>query len=283
MVSTEVIVTTYNNPQALHFALLGLDGQSTQAFNVCVADDGSGPATQAVVEYWLQRWGKFRFRHIWHADNGFAKNEILNKAIASSQANYLIFIDGDCVASPNYIQRHFDLRQPGQFVSGSLIRMPLQVNELLNDGLIISNAIFQPEWLKTNGCICGLGSWLKTATLPLPLSDFLERISPVKKVWNGCNSGGWRSDLIKVNGFDESMKYGAEDVEMGVRLNNAGIIGRHNRYSAPLLHIEHSRGYADPLVAAKNKRYMKAVRRSGITWTPQGIVKADAPNTPNQG
>ena len=282
MVSTEVIVTTYNNPQALHFALLGLEGQSTQAFKVCVADDGSGSDTQEVVSLWQHRFGQERFRHVWHPDKGFAKNEILNKAIVSSQADYLIFIDGDCIASPGYVQRHLDLRRPGQFVSGSLIRMPLEVNELLTDGLITTKAIFQTKWLKSHGSIRRLGSWLKTANLPLPMSDFLERISPVKKVWNGCNSSGWRSDLLKVNGFDESMKYGAEDVEMGVRLNNAGIIGRHNRYTAPLLHIEHARGYADPLVAASNKRYMKTVRRSGKTWTPLGIVKSEMPSSLTQ-
>jgi glycosyltransferase involved in cell wall biosynthesis len=279
MVSTEVIVTTYNNPQALHFALLGLEGQSTQAFKVCVADDGSGSDTQEVVSLWQHRWGPERFRHVWHPDKGFAKNEILNKAIVSSVADYLIFIDGDCIASPGYVQRHLDLRRPGQFVSGSLIRMPLEVNELLTDGLITTKAIFQTKWLKAHGSIRRLGSWLKTANLPLPMSDFLERISPVKKVWNGCNSSGWRSDLLKVNGFDESMKYGAEDVEMGVRLNNAGIIGRHNRYTAPLLHMEHARGYADPLVAASNKRYMKTVRRTGKTWTPLGIVKSETPSS----
>jgi hypothetical protein len=115
--------------------------------------------------------------------------------------------------------------------------------------------------------------------MPLIVGNFLELISPVKKVWNGCNSAGWRKDLLMVNGFDESMKYGAEDVEMGVRLNNAGIIGRHNRYTAPLLHIEHPRSYADPVVAAKNKRYMKSIRRTGQTWTIKGIVKSDAPQT----
>ncbi len=282
MVSTEVIVTTYNNPKALHFALLGIAGQSTQDFKVCVADDGSGIETQNVVTHWQQRWGQSRFRHIWHPDNGFAKNEILNKAIATSTADYLIFIDGDCVASPGYVQRHLDLRQPGQFVSGSLIRMPIEVNDLLNDELITSQAIFQLDWLKTHGCIDRLGSWLKTAVLPLAVADFLERVSPVKKVWNGCNSGGWRKDLLQVNGFDESMKYGAEDVEMGVRLNNAGVVGRHNRYTAPLLHIEHARGYADPQVAADNKRYMKTVRRSGHSWTPRGIVKTDKPSVSHQ-
>ena len=278
MVSTEVIVTTYNNPTALHFALLGLAGQTTQDFRVCIADDGSGPSTREVVDRWRNSIGADRFRHIWHPDNGFAKNEILNKAIASSNADYLIFIDGDCIASPSYIQRHFDLRHPGQFVSGSLIRMPLDVNKLLRDDLITSRTIFQLTWLKAHGCVTRLGTWLKTASLPLALANFLELISPVKKVWNGCNSAGWRADLLKVNGFDEAMKYGAEDVEMGVRLNNAGIQGRHNRYTAPLLHIEHARGYADPVVAAANKRYMKSVRRSGRTWTAQGIVKSDGPS-----
>lgn len=283
MVPTEVIVTTYNNPTALHFALLGLNGQTTQDFRICIADDGSGPATLAVIDLWRGRFGQDRCRHVWHPDKGFAKNEILNKAIASSDADYLIFIDGDCIASPGYVQRHFDLRRAAQFVSGSLIRMPQQVNALLNDDLIRSGTIFQPRWLQKNGSITRLGSWLKTASLPLPLANFLERVSPVKKVWNGCNSGGWRADLLKVNGFDEGMKYGAEDVEMGVRLNNAGICGRHNRYTAPLLHIEHSRGYADPLVAAANKRYMKSVRHSGRTWTAQGIVKSDGPSFLTQG
>lgn len=278
MVSTEVIVTTYNNPTALHFALLGLEGQTTQDFRVCIADDGSGPDTQNVVNFWRIRLGEDRFRHVWHPDNGFAKNEILNKAIASSGADYLIFIDGDCLASPGYIKRHFDLRQPHLFVSGSLIRMPLTVNPLLSDELITSKRVFQLDWLKAHGCVTRLGTWLKTASLPLVFANFLERISPVKKVWNGCNSAGWRADLLKVNGFDEAMKYGAEDVEMGVRLNNAGIHGRHNRYTAPLLHIEHARGYADPVVAAANKRYMKSVRRSGRTWTAQGIVKSEGPS-----
>jgi glycosyltransferase involved in cell wall biosynthesis len=278
MVSTEVIVTTYNNPTALHLALLGLEGQSTQDFRVCIADDGSGPATQAVVDQWRKRFGENRFRHVWHPDNGFAKNEILNKAISSSVADYLIFIDGDCIASPAYIQRHVDLRSLGQFVSGSLIRMPLDVNKLLTDDLITSRTIFQLNWLKAHDCVTRLGTWLKTASLPLALANVLELISPVKKVWNGCNSAGWRADLLKVNGFDEAMKYGAEDVEMGVRLNNAGIQGRHNRYTAPLLHIEHARGYADPVVAAANKRYMKSVRRSGRAWTAQGIVKSDGPS-----
>jgi len=273
MADVEVIVTTYNNPTALHFALLGLQGQTLRAFRVCIADDGSGEDTRKVVGDWAQRFGPHRFRHIWHPDNGFAKNQILNKAIVSSTASYLVFLDGDCIASPDYLKRHMELRKPGQFVSGSLIRMPLSVNPLLRDELVTSREIFSMQWLRAHGCIDRLGTFLKMAALPRRVSNFLELISPVKRVWNGCNSAGWRQDVLSVNGFDETMSYGSEDVEMGVRMNNAGIRGRHIRYTAPVLHIEHSRGYANPEIAARNKRYMKSVRRSGVAWTPHGIVK----------
>ena len=277
MADVEVIVTTYNNPVALHYALLGLHGQSMQAFDLCIADDGSGEETRAVVEHWRARFGADRLRHVWHPDNGFAKNQILNKAIASSAAPYLVFLDGDCIASPDYLQRHLALRRPGQFVSGSLIRMPWSVNPVLTDELVSSRTLFSLAWLRAHDCIDRIGTRLKVATLPPWLSDLLERISPVKIVWNGCNSAGWRQDILRVNGFDETMLYGSEDVEMGVRMNNAGVRGRHIRYTAPVLHIEHQRGYADPAVAASNKRYMKSVRRSGKRWTPNGIVKSEAP------
>lgn len=269
----EVIVSTYNNAVALDLSLQALFCQMTKDFSVCIADDGSGSATQAVIDDWQQKFGADRFRHVWQPDDGFQKNLILNKAIGSSTAEYLLFIDGDCLAAPWYVQRHLELHSPGYFVSGSIIRMPLAVNPILDRRLIESHEIFSYQWLKSHHCIDRLGTFLKTAILPSALSSFFEVVSPVKKVWNGCNSSGWRSDLLRVNGFDESMLYGSEDVELGVRLNNAGVKGRHIRYTAPLLHVEHPRGYADPVVAAKNKAYMKTVRKSGKSWAENGIQK----------
>lgn len=277
MSTVELVITTYNNPTALHYALLGASLQSRDDFSICIADDGSGDPTREVIEIWKDRLAPGRLRHVWHPDAGFMKNQILNKAITTSEAEYLVFIDGDCIASPHFIDRHMQLRRPRRFVSGGLIRMPMAVNALLRDELITSGEIFTLAWLRAHGCIGRLGNYLKAGTLPREVNDALERLSPVKRVWNGCNSSGWRADLIAVNGFNESMRYGSEDVELGVRLNNAGIQGRHIRYSAPLLHIEHPRGYADPQVAASNKRYMKSVKRSGASWTEHGIIKGQAP------
>ena len=94
LMRTEVIVSTYNNPMALNYVLLALVGQRYADFSVCVADDGSGKLTHTLLENWRHRLSPIPLRHIWQPDDGFRKNTILNKAIDSSQADYLIFIDG---------------------------------------------------------------------------------------------------------------------------------------------------------------------------------------------
>jgi glycosyltransferase involved in cell wall biosynthesis len=273
MVSTEVIVTTYNNPAALNLVLAGLFYQSTGDFNICIADDGSGDATKSLVNDWTSEFTQSRLRHVWHPDTGFTKNKILNNAIASSNADYLIFIDGDCIASPLFVSRHLELRKKNYFVSGGVIRMPSKVTSTICRQIIQSGLIFTFDWLRNNSCITSVGSFLKSNTLPSNISSFLEFISPVKKTWNGGNSSGWRSDLLSVNGFNEDLTHGAEDIELGVRLKNIGIKFSSIRYSALLLHIDHSRPYANVEIAASNKRFVESVKKSKIYWTQNGIKK----------
>jgi glycosyltransferase involved in cell wall biosynthesis len=276
IVRNEVIVSTYNNPMALNYVLLALAGQRDADFSVCVADDGSGEPTHALLESWRRRLSPIPLRHIWQPNEGFRKNTILNKAIDSSQADYLIFIDGDCVARPDFIACHIGRRAKGIFLSGGMIRLPNKSTSALSEQAIVSGEIFRLNWIVAQIGLRKLSVLLKAAILPKVLASKLESITSVKRTWNGANSSAWRRDLIAVNGFDESLRYGAEDVEMGVRLNNHGILGQHIRYSTCLLHIEHLRGYADAKVVQRNKAYVREVRKSGIDWTANGIVKLAA-------
>ena len=100
-------------------------------------------------------------------------------------------------------------------------------------------------------------------------------MTPVQKAWGGANSSAFRAAILKVNGFDESMKYGGEDKELGVRLTNSGVSGQHLRYTASVVHLDHARGYADPAVIRANKARVRQARRSGKTWTADGIVKGE--------
>ena len=65
-----VIVTTYNREDALAAVLSALSRQTDRGFEVMIADDGSLPATAAVVERWRPRLG-VALGHVWQEDRGF--------------------------------------------------------------------------------------------------------------------------------------------------------------------------------------------------------------------
>lgn len=276
--SVEVIITTYNSTRALHLTLISLELQSMQPDGLCIADDGSGPETKALIDEWAARL-PYPVRHVWHEDNGFEKCRILNSAIESSAAEFLIFLDGDVLIHPDFLKRHFDLRQRGRYSTGSLIRLDDQATQDLTEDVITDGRFFQRAWLRKNRAIDRLGTWLKTMPFPFAIQDLLDRFTPVKKALCGANWSAFREDILAVNGFDETMKYGGLDKELGFRLQNAGITGRHLRYTAPLVHQDHPRGYKDPAKVRRHKEMIKEVRDSGRSWTKHGIIKADAPAT----
>ena len=67
------------------------------------------------------------------------------------------------------------------------------------------------------------------------------------------------------------MAYGGEDKEFGARLTNAGVRGRHLRYSAPLYHLDHERGYVDRQMVSKNREIIVETRRNRRVRTEHGI------------
>lgn len=182
---TEVIVSTYNSPRFLDLCLCALAYQSQQDFDVCVADDGSTADTRERVEQWQQRHFGRRLRTVWHEDLGFRKNKILNAAIASSLADYLIFIDGDCIASPDFVSRHLALKEPSRFCTGGVVRLSAKATETASVGDIEQGRIFTVGWLRQNKSLTRLGTLLKLSLLPMVVSGALEKITPVNKKWSG--------------------------------------------------------------------------------------------------
>ncbi len=131
----------------------------------------------------------------------------------------------------------------------------------MTEELVASGRVFERGWLKANGAIDRFGTWLKTRPLPEPVMAALDAATPVQRAWGGANASAFRAALLKVNGFDETMKYGGEDKELGVRLSNAGVRGQHLRYTASVVHLDHPRGYVDKALQRENKARVKAARR----------------------
>ena len=127
-----VIVTTYNRPDALAAVLRSLARQTDRHFEAIVADDGSTVATARTITDWVPRM-PVPLKHVWHEDQGFRTAEIRNRAIRASNGKYCVFLDGDCLARPDFVAMHRKLAEPGWFVTGNRILLSRELTERILD------------------------------------------------------------------------------------------------------------------------------------------------------
>ena len=255
--TTAVILTTYNRPDALAAALEGYLLQDRSDFELIVADDGSTPDTRAVVDAYSAR-AAFPVKDVWHEDAGFRAAAIRNRALATTSAKYVIFTDGDCVPRASFVTRHLALAERGCFLAGNRILLSRAFTQrVLRERLPIH------EWTA--------GAWLSArlrgdVNRVLPLVELPA--SPMRKRqperWEGvktCNLSAWRDDLLRVNGFDESYSgWGLEDSDLVIRLLHAGVKHKSARFATPLFHLWHAENDRSRL--AENEQRLGALLAS---------------------
>lgn len=263
-----VIFSTYNSEEWLEKVIWGYQSQTTQDFELVIADDGSREKTRKLIENY-QSIVDFPIIHVWQEDNGFQKSQILNKAILASTTDYLIFSDGDCIPRKDFVETHLKHREKGRFLSGGYFKLPMDISKLISKDDVISQKCFDVNWLIGNG----LKKSFKNNKLSAQgfFAKFMNFITPTKPSWNGHNASGWKEDLVKINGFNQEMQYGGQDRELGERLENVGIKGKQIRYSAICVHLDHKRGYVNPETWAKNNAIRKNTRDKKVMWTEKGI------------
>jgi glycosyltransferase involved in cell wall biosynthesis len=232
-----VILTTYQREDALDAVLRALSRQTDRAFEVIVADDGSGPPTHAVVERRAAQ-ADIPIRHVWQEDRGFRLAEIRNRAIRVSSGTYCIILDGDCIPRPHFIAVHRRLAEPGWFVTGNRILMSRELTERVLAEASEAECFGLQDWiaLRRRGKINRLAPLL---SLPLgPLRKLRSR------AWRGaraCNLALWRRDLDRVDGFDATYNgWGLEDSDLLIRLLRAGIRRKDGNFATGVLHLWHA-------------------------------------------
>ena len=234
--SLSLIVSTYNRPDALGAVLRSLARQTDRNFEIVVADDGSGPQTREVVTNWTPRIG-VPLSHVWQEDRGFRLAEIRNRAIAASAGGYLIFLDGDCIARPDFVATHRRLGEPGYFVGGNRVLLSRMLTEaILADDLepevwpLASWAVF-----RARGQINRLMPLLR-----LPLGALRKRLGTEWEGVRGGNFAFFRADLDKVDGFETSfVGWGLEDSDIVIRMIRAGVKRKDGRFATGVLHLWH--------------------------------------------
>lgn len=249
-----VIVTTYNWPDALQACLESLMQQNDPNFEILVAEDGELPANAELIARIQSRTTR-PIQHVRHEDKGFRAGTIRNKAVAASQGDYLIFLDGDCLVFPNFVARHRKLALRKHFVPGNRVLLSQDYTPtVLHEHLPVY--LWNGLRLLTLRISGKLNRLLPLFYLPL---GFLRRRQPLK--WEKamtCNLAVWRSDFYQANGFDELYEgWGYEDSDLIIRLIHNGVRRLEGRFGVPVLHLWHKQNPRDKA----DENYQRLLRR----------------------
>lgn len=238
-----LMVSTYNWKEALALVLSSVARQSRLPDEVVVTDDGSRQDTAELLRGMAKSF-PVPLRHVWQPDEGFRLARSRNRGIAAARGDYLIQVDGDMILHRHFVADHLRLARPGRFLQGTRIRTTeAETARLLAGG--------QPRfgwrvdaYFRIEGDRSTYHFGRRHHTLRLPWLARLKARATGHPM--GCNVSFWRDDLLRVNGYDERMHgYGSEDLEIDIRLRNAGLRRSQIKFAALALHLEH-RSVAPP-------------------------------------
>jgi len=267
--TTAFVVLTYNRSDALLAVLRGLAPQCGPGHVVVIADDGSRPEHVQALRAGLPRFA-CPVRHVWQADVGFTAARSRNLGAAQAHADYIVFMDGDCVPNPRFVEQHERLAAPGYFVNGSRVLLSPRLTREVVDGRMELSRLDGADWLRLR--LAGDVNKL-THLLHWPQAPF--RVEPRFR-WKGirsCNFGvSWR-DFEAVNGFDEVYSgWGHEDADLVLRLHHHGSRRKNGFLGTEVYHLwhqEHSRAGE-----AANRERVVARMKSGIIRAETGLAEA---------
>lgn len=223
-----LVVTTFERPDALARVLESVAAQSRPPDELAIADDGSGPATREVVAAHATRTRR-AIVHAWQPHAGFRAGRARNLAIARTTAEYVVLVDGDMVLDREFVADHAAAARSGCWTQGC--RLPL--------GADATRAVLAGEAPERWRASLDVRHRLQAHRHPA-LARAIAPLAGALLAVKACNQGHWRSDLLRVNGYDEELVgWGAEDKELCARLAHAGVRRRGLLYRALAWHLHH--------------------------------------------
>ncbi|HQW45150.1 MAG: glycosyltransferase family 2 protein [Chitinophagaceae bacterium] len=260
--SSSLVISTYNRPDMLRICFQGVLAQSVQPDEIIIADDGSGPATKQLVEEFTAK-SPVPVLHVWQPDEGFQLAAIRNKSFAKASGDYIIQTDGDIILHKHFVKDHIRMAEKNTFISGA--------RSLLDDGyskaMIQKMEYSQPSFFSTH-----LGKRFNAFRniLLMYFNYFIQRGSKQYRYVLGANMAFWKSDLVKVNGYNEEFKgWGKEDNDLAARLCNAGIKLRFIKFGAVTFHLYHTEATRGNLTT--NENLLQQTVDNKITFVSTGI------------
>ena len=265
-----MIISVYKNTEFLAAVLDSLSFQTDKRFEVIIAEDGNSPEMK---EFLSRHPLSLDYQHVCQEDRGWRKNEILNKAIHAAKSNWLIFIDGDCVLHPRFVEFHLRRSHRKLILAGKRIKL-----DPFTSGLILDKQLPLPE---VNGYIWRnfqsikkKGSRFVEEGLfidPMGIAGIIPRLRRMHQL-KGCNMSFHKEAIYAINGFDEDFIRPAigEDIDLTWRFKKAGYRLSSLRNVAVQYHLHHSENWTDQ---EENIKMMRDKQSRNEFICKNGLIK----------
>ncbi|TXE06697.1 glycosyltransferase [Algoriphagus aquimarinus] len=263
-----LIISVYKDVHFLEQVMKSLELQTWRGFEVIISEDGD---SLEMRDYVRQIDSTFPIQHLTQEDLGWRKNRALNRAIKSAKTEWLVFIDGDCVLHPRFMEFHFKLSNRNSILAGKRIKLdPETSNELIEGKLPLS---------KMNRLIVGKfrkisrkgGQFVEEGIFIDPTGPF-GFIPKVRKMRNlkGCNMSFHRSAIEAINGFNEDYIKPAvgEDIDLVWRFQGLGFHLVSLRNLAVQYHLYHKESWIEQEdnmeIMRRNQKLQEYVCKNGL-------------------
>jgi len=258
-----LIITTYNNPEALSKVMESVARQSRLPEEIIIADDGSREDTAHVIRLFSEK-APFPVIHVWQEDEGFRAAKARNEAVKRADGEYVILLDGDCVVNRHFIADHLSLAERGCFIQGKRVH----VNRDAVPSFGHEQANSTPELMRM-ALAFGISNTHHLLRLPAFFSVKNRKLRGIKS----CNMSFFRNDIIAVNGFNEDfVGWGSEDSDLACRFFKYGLKKKEHQFRAICFHLWHP---TNKTSSNGNRKLLSATIASKEFFCKNGIRKED--------
>ena len=236
-----VVVCSYNGGQTLEECLRSLLALHYRDYEIIVVDDGSTDETRAILE-------RFPAVHAISQPN-LGLSIARNVGLRAASGRIIAYTDSDCVADPDWLT--------------------YLVDRLMESG---AAAVGGPNLSPEDG-------WLAACVAAAPGQPIhVLKGDEVAEHIPGCNMAFRREALEAIGGFDPRYRRAGDDVDVSLRLQQAGCwiafapgaVVWHHRRQGPLAYLRQQAGYGEAEALLRFKHPDKFTGRGHGKWS--GVI-----------
>ena len=257
-----IIISYYKAIGNLQLILEALNQQSSSDFEVIISEDDTNQDTKEFLNKNKSEYN-FPILHNYQIEDlGFRKNMMLNRAILSSNTEFLVFIDGDCIPHKHFVKEYIKEKDSECMLVGRRVMLGPKISAGIQDHKSLHD-------LKLFSILKSDSTKIKDAIYSpyLPLTIKIRGLV-------GCNWGIKKSHLLAINGYDEDYITAGvgEDNDIEWRLELNGVCKKSMKNKAIVYHLHHERSYTEDVIFA-NMDIWKEKQKIGLVRCLNGIEK----------